>query len=119
MEELIKKLNNKELIFSQEKLNAYYKEYELKSRRKYDCMNSVKQYLKFVRPYIWHIIGTILIGILKFGIPLLIPLILRYVIDNIIGGDMSDFQKLSDLFWLMGISFGIFLLLIPPIEYVS
>ena len=80
-------------------------------------MNSVKQYLKFVRPYIWQIIGTILIGILKFGIPLLIPLILRYVIDNIIGGDMSDSQKLSDLFWLMGISFGIFLLLRPPIEY--
>src|SRR5699024_9169024 len=47
----------------------------------------------------------------------LIPLILRYVIDNIIGGDMSDSQKLSDLFWLMGISFGIFLLLRPPIEY--
>src|SRR5690625_3946809 len=80
-------------------------------------MNSDKQYLKFVRPYIWQIIGTILIGILKFGIPLLIPLILRYVIDNIIGGDMSDSQKLSDLFWLMGISFGIFLLLRPPIEY--
>ena len=36
MKELIKKLNNKELIFLQEKLNAYYKEYELKSRRKYD-----------------------------------------------------------------------------------
>ncbi len=80
-------------------------------------MKSVKQYMKFVRPYIWQIIGTILIGILKFGIPLLIPLILKYVIDSIIGGDMSDANKLSDLFWLMGISFGIFLLLRPPIEY--
>src|SRR5690625_6356792 len=80
-------------------------------------MNSVKQYLKFVRPYIWQIIGTILIGILKFGIPLLIPLILRYVIDNIIGGDMSDSQKLSDLFWLLEIQFEIFLLLRQLMEF--
>lgn len=80
-------------------------------------MKSVKQYMKFVRPYLWQIIGTILIGILKFGIPLLIPLILKHVIDNIIGGDMSDANKLSDLFWLMGISFGIFLIIRPPIEY--
>lgn len=80
-------------------------------------MRSVKQYMKFVRPYFWQIVGTILIGILKFGIPLLIPLILKYVIDNIIGGDMSDANKLSDLFWLMGIAFAIFLILRPPIEY--
>lgn len=80
-------------------------------------MKSVKQYMKFVKPYTWQIIGTVLIGILKFGIPLLIPLILKYVIDNIIGGDMSDTEKMSDLFWLMGISFGIFLIIRPPIEY--
>ncbi len=80
-------------------------------------MNSVKQYLKFVKPYTWQIIGTILIGILKFGIPLLIPLILKYVIDNIIGGEMATDEKLSNLFWLMGISFGVFLILRPPIEY--
>jgi len=80
-------------------------------------MNSVKQYLKFVKPYTWQIIGTIIIGILKFGIPLLIPLILKYVIDNIIGGEMATDEKLTNLFWLMGISFGIFLILRPPIEY--
>ena len=80
-------------------------------------MSSVKQYMKFVKPYIWQIVWTILIGILKFGIPLLMPLILKYVIDNIIGGDMAQSEKLSQLFWLMGISFVIFLVLRPPIEY--
>lgn len=80
-------------------------------------MQSVKQYMKFVRPYIWQIIGTIVIGILKFSIPLLIPLILKYVIDNIIGGDMARADKLSELFWLMGIAFLIFLVIRPPIEY--
>src|SRR5690625_6945220 len=81
-------------------------------------MNSIKQYLKFVKPYTWQIIWTIIIGILKFAIPLLIPLILKYVIDTIIEGDLTQAEKTSQLFWLMGISFTIFLVLRPPIEYV-
>src|SRR5699024_7821548 len=74
-------------------------------------------YMKYVKPYAWHIIWTIIIGIMKFAIPLLIPLILKYVIDSIIQGDMSQAEKTSQLFWLMGISFCIFLILRPPIEY--
>src|SRR5699024_5257583 len=81
-------------------------------------MSSVKQYLKFVKPYRWQIVWTILIGVLKFAIPLLIPLILKYVIDNIIQGDMAQADKINQLFWLMGISFVVFLILRPPIEYI-
>ncbi|PAV28139.1 multidrug ABC transporter ATP-binding protein [Virgibacillus profundi] len=82
-------------------------------------MSSVKQYLKFVKPYKWKILWTILVGILKFGIPLLMPLILKYVIDNIIdAGNMSNSEKITDLFWLMGIAFVIFFVLRPPIEYI-
>ena len=44
----------------------------------------IRRYLKFVRPYMWLIFLTIIIGILKFGIPLLIPLLIRYTIDDII-----------------------------------
>src|SRR5699024_7247116 len=59
-----------------------------------------------------------LIGVLKFAIPLLIPLILKYVIDNIIdANDLSQSAKTSKLLWLMGISFVIFLIIRPPIEY--
>ena len=82
-------------------------------------MSSIKQYLKYVKPYTWKIVWTILIGIIKFGIPLLMPLILKYVIDNIINaGHLSDSEKISHLFWLMGISFVVFLVLRPPIEYI-
>ncbi|MEI3606422.1 ABC transporter ATP-binding protein [Pseudogracilibacillus sp. SE30717A] len=81
-------------------------------------MSSIKQYMKYVKPYTWHIIWTIIIGIFKFAIPLLIPLILKYVIDNIIQGDMAQSEKLHQLFWLMGVSFTIFLILRPPIEYI-
>src|SRR5690625_853717 len=80
-------------------------------------MGSIKQYMKFVKPYMWHIFWTIVIGIFKFAIPLLIPLILKYVIDSIIQGDISQSDKISNLFGLMGISFTVFLILRPPIEY--
>ncbi|MGM8213737.1 ABC transporter ATP-binding protein [Virgibacillus sp. W0430] len=80
-------------------------------------MSSIKQYLQFVKPYKWPIVGTVLIGVVKFAIPLLIPLILKYVIDSIIMADKVQSEKLSQLFWLMGISFFIFLILRPPIEY--
>src|SRR5690625_2367457 len=80
-------------------------------------MESIKQYLKFVKPYIWSIIATVLIGVLKFAIPLLIPLILKYVIDTIIEGDLTQPEQLKQLFWLMGGSFIVFILLRPPVEY--
>lgn len=81
-------------------------------------MKPIKQYMKFVKPYKWHIFLTVVIGILKFAIPLMLPLILKYVIDNIIQANgMTDADKISQLFWLMGIAFAVFLVLRPPIEY--
>jgi len=82
-------------------------------------MKSIKEYLKFVAPYKWKIFWTVIIGIFKFAIPLLIPLILKYVIDNIITVDtLTDAEKTSKLFWIMGGSFVVFLVLRPPIEYL-
>ncbi|WP_047981086.1 ABC transporter ATP-binding protein [Ornithinibacillus contaminans] len=82
-------------------------------------MSSIKQYMQYVKPYKWKIVWTILIGIVKFAIPLLIPLILKYVIDDIIGHDTWNAEeKLNHLFWIMGGSFIVFLVLRPPIEYV-
>ncbi|MFD1040064.1 ABC transporter ATP-binding protein [Virgibacillus byunsanensis] len=82
-------------------------------------MSSTKQYMEFVKPYKWKIVWTILIGIVKFAIPLLMPLILKYVIDDIIDAeDMTQAEKTSQLLWLMGGAFVIFLVLRPPIEYI-
>ncbi len=82
------------------------------------CMGSIRRYLFFVKPYWKEIIGTVMIGMLKFGIPLIIPLILKYVIDDIIGApNLSSDEKLNNLYWLMGIVLFIFIVLRPPIEY--
>src|SRR5690625_5071226 len=86
--------------------------------RMLDVMKPIKQYLTFVRPYWWRIIGTVLIGILKFAIPLLIPLITKFVIDDIIGAeDLTSSEKTTKLTTIIVIAFVIFLFLRPPIEY--
>ncbi|GGB68681.1 ABC transporter ATP-binding protein [Fictibacillus barbaricus] len=80
-------------------------------------MDSIKRYLTFVKPYKWQIFWTILIGLFKFGIPLLTPLILKYVVDDIIQTSLPLAEKLNKLYWLMGGAALIFIVLRPPIEY--
>ncbi|MFC5713279.1 ABC transporter ATP-binding protein [Thalassorhabdus alkalitolerans] len=81
-------------------------------------MDSIKRYLKFVMPYKKIIFFTILIGLLKFGIPLLTPLILAYVIDDIILAEgIPTSERVSTLFWLLGIAIAAFLVIRPPVEY--
>ncbi|RHW33338.1 ABC transporter ATP-binding protein [Neobacillus notoginsengisoli] len=81
-------------------------------------MDSIRRYLHFVKPYKWQIVGTIFIGILKFAIPLIIPILIKYVVDDIVGNpDLAKADKLDKLFWIMGIMMVIFVILRPPIEY--
>lgn len=80
-------------------------------------MNSVKRYMEFVRPYRLYIFVTIIIGVIKFAIPLLTPLLLKYIIDDIIGGGGSAAEQMDKLLYVMGIIFFIFMIVRPPIEY--
>ncbi|QAS51844.1 ABC transporter ATP-binding protein [Halobacillus litoralis] len=82
-------------------------------------MGSIKRYLQFVKPYKKKIILTVLIGVVKFSIPLLMPLIIKYVIDDIINADsLAQSEKMDQLLLLMGGAFVVFLILRPPIEYI-
>ncbi|MFJ8258819.1 ABC transporter ATP-binding protein [Peribacillus asahii] len=81
-------------------------------------MDSVKRYLQFVKPYKWIIFATIIIGLLKFAIPLLLPLLTKYVIDDIVANHtISTDTKTERLFWVMAIMAFVFIVLRPPIEY--
>ncbi|SFM02961.1 ABC transporter ATP-binding protein [Salibacterium qingdaonense] len=81
-------------------------------------MGSIRRYLQFVKPYNKIIVITVIIGVLKFGIPLLTPLILAHVIDEIILADgMAVSEKLSTLFWITGGAVVLFLVTRPPVEY--
>ncbi|MGN7388709.1 ABC transporter ATP-binding protein [Sporosarcina sp. SAFN-015] len=79
---------------------------------------SIKRYLKFVKPYNWQIILTILIGVVKFAIPLFIPYLIKIVIDDIIGADMlTDAEKTKQLFLWLGGTVLLFFIIRPPVEY--
>ncbi len=79
----------------------------------------IKRYLEFVKPYKWLIFGTIIIGILKFGIPLLIPLLIKFVIDDVINNvALTVDDKLMRLFVAMLIAAFIFIIVRPPVEFL-
>ncbi|MGN4127429.1 ABC transporter ATP-binding protein [Lysinibacillus sphaericus] len=81
-------------------------------------MGSMKRYMRFVKPYTWEIVLTVLIGIVKFAIPLFIPLLIKIVLDDIIGADhLTDTEKMKELFYWLGGTIIVFFIIRPPIEY--
>ncbi|TYS21336.1 ABC transporter ATP-binding protein [Bacillus subtilis] len=80
-------------------------------------MGVMKRYMQFVKPYKKQIFVTVLIGIVKFSIPLALPLLLKYVVDDIIQGGGTANDKTTSLFTIMAIMFALFLILRPPVEY--
>lgn len=78
----------------------------------------IGRYLQFVKPYSWLIVLTIVVGILKFGIPLLIPLLIKYVIDDVIGNTGMSIADKKDALLKALLIFGfIFTVIRPPVEY--
>ncbi|CEA03982.1 Putative multidrug export ATP-binding/permease protein [Jeotgalicoccus saudimassiliensis] len=78
----------------------------------------IRRYMQFVKPY-YGIIGlTILIGVLKFGIPLLIPLLVAYAIDSIILADgLAYDERISMLIEILIVFAVVFIVLRPPVEF--
>ena len=80
--------------------------------------DSIKRYLKFVKPYKWLIILTLFIGIIKFAIPLFMPLLMKIVIDDIIGSPTLSAQEATQqLFYWLGGTMLLFFIIRPPVEY--
>lgn len=81
-------------------------------------MKHWKAYLTFVRPYTKWILLTLLIGMLKFGIPSLLPLVQKYVVDDILlNGGMELEQKVSQLMIVLGATLFLFVIVRGPVEY--
>lgn len=80
--------------------------------------DSIKRYMKFVKPYNWLIILTIVIGIVKFAIPLFLPLLMKIVIDDIILSDtLTKAEMTQQLFYWLGGTVLVFFIIRPPVEY--
>ncbi|EOB0616120.1 SAV1866 family putative multidrug efflux ABC transporter [Staphylococcus aureus] len=79
----------------------------------------IKRYLQFVKPYKYRIFATIIVGIIKFGIPMLIPLLIKYAIDGVINNHaLTTDEKVHHLTVAIGIALFIFVIVRPPIEFI-
>lgn len=79
----------------------------------------IKRYLQFVKPYKYRIFATIIVGIIKFGIPMLIPLLIKYAIDGVINNHaLTTDEKVHHLTIAIGIALFIFVIARPPIEFI-
>lgn len=80
-------------------------------------MGSMRRYLAFVKPYRSKIALTMVIGIVKFAIPLLLPLLLKYVVDDLLLASLPVQEKLEKLAWVLAGAFFIFTVVRMPVEY--
>ncbi|OME75914.1 multidrug ABC transporter ATP-binding protein [Paenibacillus sp. FSL A5-0031] len=80
-------------------------------------MSNLKVYYEFVKPYWKLVIITLIIGIIKFSIPLSMPLVIKYVVDDLLLSSLSSELKLSKLSFVMGMAFVVFIVLRYPVEY--
>ena len=80
-------------------------------------MKVFRAYLQIVKPYKWLIGLTIVIGVIKFSIPLTLPLFIKYVVDNVLLKTMSAHDKYEKLLKTVGLAFLLFVIVRYPIEY--
>jgi len=77
-----------------------------------------KVYLQFVKPYTPWIVLTLVVGAIKFGIPLTLPLIHKYVIDSLLlNAALPAEAKIRQLLAVLAGAFLLFVVLRIPIEY--
>lgn len=80
-------------------------------------MSIFKSYFLFVKPYWKLVLVTVLIGMIKFGIPMTLPFLMKYVIDDLVLSNQPIDVKVEKLTYVMLLAFGLFVLIRSPIEY--
>jgi ABC-type multidrug transport system fused ATPase/permease subunit len=77
------------------------------------------RFIRYVKPYIGYIILAAIGGIGKVCVPLLVPQVVRHLIDDVLLSQaMSVAQKGTEfLFWIFGMV-GVFIVVYIPLTYV-
>lgn len=81
-------------------------------------MKPWKSYYTFVRPYMKWIVLTLIIGMVKFSIPLTLPMILKYVVDELLGNPaLTIAERVSKLMTVICGGLILFVIVRGPVEY--
>ena len=57
--------------------------------------SALRRFLVYVKPYRWLVAGAAFMGILKFCLPLLFPLVLKFVTDDLLGQPAGSADSIS------------------------
>ncbi len=83
------------------------------------------RFLRYARPYWKLITGSIVCGVMKFSLALLLPFALGYIMDAVLipvissGGNVANPEQLQQLYKVMGVLIGVYVLRIPISYYRS
>ncbi|MBI1320587.1 MAG: ATP-binding cassette domain-containing protein [Candidatus Hydrogenedens sp.] len=75
-----------------------------------------RRFLRYARPYLLIIVGSIVCGVLKFGLALLLPYCLAYLTDNVILAEIDDAERIRRL-WNVTLVLGAGFALRLPVAY--
>ncbi|MDB4868045.1 MAG: multidrug transporter ATP-binding protein [Cohnella sp.] len=81
-------------------------------------MTSFRVYFQFVKPYWKIVLLTVFFGMIKFAIPLTLPLILKYIVDDLLLSTVPVAEKTNRLMMLIAGSLALFVVIRAPVEYV-
>jgi len=81
--------------------------------------NNFVRFLGYVRPYSGYLVLAVIGGIIKFTVPLLVPQVTRYLLDEVfLNQDLTGQEKLRQLLLYTGGLTAIFLLVFAPGVYI-
>lgn len=81
-------------------------------------MKSWKAFYQFVKPYRKWIALTLVVGMVKFSIPLALPMIQKYVVDDLLlDGTLDASAKITRLLAVIAGAFVLFVVVRGPVEY--
>ncbi len=76
------------------------------------------RFLTYVKPYIWFIVLASIGGIIKFTVPLLVPQITRYLLDDVLlSTELSSTEQLNLLLKQIGLLAAVFIFIWAPGTY--
>ena len=81
--------------------------------------NNFVRFLGYVRPYKWQVVAASVGGIVKFSVPLLVPQVTRYLLDDVfLSTTLTPDQKMTALLTSLGGLILIFVFFWTPLVYI-
>src|SRR4051812_17218005 len=81
--------------------------------------NNFVRFLSYVRPYKWQVVAASIGGIVKFSVPLFVPQVTRYLLDDVfLSTTLTSQEKVSALLNSVGVLILVFIFFWTPLTYI-